>query len=120
MEWQGNDLLLFFGEILAARRVGKTWFSYLPIGVTDLPDGTVSITKVAVEDLKQKQQEALNQILAGKTRKQAFKVMKKLGFGEPEPVSIGEAYHDAVRRNDDPGEIAWLKEQWLKEKGTVQ
>ena len=58
---------------------------------------------------------------ACKSQKEARELMRRLGFVETSFASIAEAYHDAVRRGDDPDEIAWLKAQWLRaEKESMQ
>jgi hypothetical protein len=120
MEWQGRDLVLFFKDLLAARRIGKVWFPYLPFAVTEKPDGMIGVEKISKEALLKERNVALNRILKDKPQKQTFKIMERLGFGKGEQVTFGEAYHDAVKRGDDPEEIAWLKEQWMNEKGQQQ
>jgi hypothetical protein len=63
--------------------------------------------------------EELTYLLEGRSPEEADWLMKQLGYVGT-PMSLGELYHDAVRRNDDPDEIAWLKDQWMKEGGTAQ
>jgi hypothetical protein len=106
-----GDFLLRRGKRPIAKRVDGKWVVLAP-GL-DLIENADSITlrwrKPRRGDLKR--------LLKGKSKSEVDKLMKGWGY----PMSLAEAYHDAVRRGDDPEEIAWLKAQWLKaEKESMQ
>ena len=122
LKWDGDDLLLKSGKALVARRRGSKWTSYIPsVEVTDRPDGQVSVHVMTKEEYRRRLGDDLKRKLnACKSPEEAEEMMRRMGYVKCPDASIGEMYHDAVKRNDDPDEIEWLKQMWMEEQGVRQ
>jgi hypothetical protein len=151
IQFTGGELLLKEGNKVLAKRQDGKWLSLVPglvVTVTEdvdactitlerggwierfkLPPKVIAkIKRDIIAELRSRikqdgplASEKLKRLLKGKSPAEVNWWMTQLGYVRCPDASIAEMYHDAVRRGDDPHEIAWLKAQWLKaEKESMQ
>jgi hypothetical protein len=53
LEWKDGELLLLCGKELVAKRQGDQWTTFMPVIVTDLLNGAVSVTSISYKEWRE-------------------------------------------------------------------